>query len=916
VTGPDGKPVPVPTAQLRPNYGLATSSTVRENSGAGTRELVTRFVFDPLTTHLLATVSPTGARETKTYEDYDPATGQWGRPTSMTDPAGQTTRLSYASVGATAVDCAGSESVQSGALATITQPDGTTLSQVIDQGGGVARSTDGTTTSCVGTTEAPYAQASTVQGVGPSVLRTSYAFDGGSPLHLVARTTRAGGPTETEQTFLDSNGMPWQTIDATGTSTVSHWDPYTGRIDRVVETTRDGQQRSTSYTYAPGGGVATVAVDGRVLITNDYAPGGALLRSTLANGAVQTFTLDQNNNGRSAKTTFPDGTVIAETAEHSPSGRLLSRTVSGPTGSSTYTYDYNADGRLTAAKLAGAIPARATAWRNEYDGVSGRNGNRSSKTWTMADGTTQTTNFTYSDGNRLLTASSGRIAGTIEYDAAGRATRIGRDTIAYDAAGHVLSVGDGTRTYAFSDNGQTTTFTEQQDGETRSVTAKLAGRSLILGRDGGIEGQIVTVASGVTAFLAADGSVQRWSFDDMLGNTAWSSTGDAAPRLTHLYSPGGEPISVDRTTDPRSAIDLVADAVGWQSGHGASTLRLATPLVMIGSRVYTPDGGRWLEPDPSLNGSTNAYEYAVGDPINQVDPSGNASWGWLIGAVVATVVGLSIGAVTAGVGGGLAAQVAFGVVAGAVSGAGGEVATQLADSGGEFDGIDWASVGIAAGIGGAVGGIASGLAGSSTRALRAGRNTRALSANAPGEAVVAAEGESTALAGARLSSAVDDAAEAATPRFSRASYADESFGVEAASRGSVTSSRSSVALELVDSVDALPEKLTKDFTHLDRRIRGLRAAHKDWYRSEGKLIEAQYKALNRSIDGSAGIAFGKSLTPGDQIKLADAYLNVAKFRKAGDRIGAARQMEKFMSLDIFAAPPPAAVESLPGGWRW
>ena len=640
------------------------------------------------------------------------------------------------------------------------------------------------------------------------------------------------------------------------------------------------------------------------------------MRSTLANGAVQTFALDQNNNGRSAKTTFPDGTVIAETAEHSPSGRLLSRTVSGPTGSSTFTYDSNADGRLIATKLAGTIPARASSWRNEYNAAPGRNGNRSSKTWTLANGTTQTTDFTYGDGNRLAAASSGRIAGTIEYDAAGRATKIGRDVISYDAAGHVLSVGDGTRTYAFSDNGQTTTLTEQHDGETRSVTAKLAGRSLILGRGGGIEGQIITVASGVTALLAADGSVQRWGYDDMLGNTAWSSTGDASPRLTHLYAPGGEPISVDRSTDPRSAIDLVADAVGWQSGHGASTLRLATPLVIIGSRVYTPDGGRWLEPDPSLNGSTNAYEYAIGDPINQVDPSGNASWGWLIGAVVATVVGLSIGAVTAGVGGGLAAQVAFGVVAGAVSGAGGEVATQLTDNGGEFDGIDWGSVGIAAGIGGAVGGIASGLAGSTTKALRSGRNTRALSANAPGEAVVAAEGKSAALAGARISSVVDDAVEVPARRFSRASYADNSFGVEAAGRASVTSSRSSVALELLDSVDTLPQKLKKDWTQLDRRIKGPRASQSAWYRSEGALIEDQYRAFNRSFNNPTGLAFAKSLTPAEQVKLARAYLNLNTLQRSGDRIGAARQMEKIMSMDIFAAPPPTALEALPGGWRW
>jgi RHS repeat-associated protein len=932
VTGPDGKQVPVPTAQLRPNYGLPTSSTVSENNGTGQRELVTRSVFDPQTLRLVATVAPSGARQTMTYEDYDPANGHWSRPTSSTDPSGSATRLSYAAPGSVATDCAGNESSQAGALATITLPDGTNLNQVFDQGGGVSRSSDGTTTSCVGTTGSSYVQASTVQGVGPSVLRKSYAFAGGSPLHVITTTTRRDGPTETEQAFLDSNGVPVRSIDAAGASTVTHRNPYTDDVEEIVETTRDGQRRTTSFTYAPGGGVATVAVNGRVLITNTYAPDGALLRSTLANGAVQTFALDTNNHGRAATTTFPDGTVISETATHSPAGRLLARTVTGPTGSSTFSYDYNRDGRLITSRLAGTIPTRAVAWHSEYDGPAGRNGNRTSKTWELADGTKRTTDFTYGSANRLATASNGRLAGSIDYDAAGRATRVGDDTITYDAGGHVLTVGDETRTYAFTDNGQTTTFTERTGATTRSVTATIAGDSLILDQGGAIAGQVITVAKGVTALLDKDGDVTRWVYDDMLGNATWTSRDNAAPTKTHLYAPGGEPISVDRTSDPRTPADLVTDALGWQRGHGASTLRLSTPLVMIGSRSYTPDGGRWLQPDPLTNGSTNAYEYAIGDPINQVDPSGNASSGWIWGAIAATVIGAAMGAVTGGLGAVVAVQIAFGVVTGAVSGAVGEVITQLVDNGGNGDQVNWASVGIAAGIGAAAGGVSAGITGSlaKAKALKPGRNTRALAANAPDETAAAKAGGSVRRV--RWADQIDDGGTQPFQGPQRAPYAREAFDIPPAGRAAVrpSTNRPNWALEKAKDrayAGASDEELMSMFSfRSEAQLHPTRT--QAWYRAEGKLVEQQFNGLSTSIwsDKATTQVFFDALDPTTKhtlmydLGVLKRLMLVAEATKRPEDVhAAALAMKEVMNLKVFSAPPPQALDAIPGAnvvWNW
>jgi RHS repeat-associated protein len=689
-------------------------------------------VYDKVTTQLLETIAPSGAKQTRTYEPYDPAKGQWGRSTSVTDASGRTTTSTFAAADAVATDCQGIQLAQEGAQQSVTLAGGSTISQVVAPGGGAVKTTDGTTTTCGSTLPKDVGTASTTTGVGPEVTNTNTQYVNGNPLVLSSSTT-SQGRTDTTISRLDSNGDLWETTDNFGTKTVVQSDPFSGLVTRKTETTAAGETRTIDYTYAPNQAVATITVNGRLLLTNEYAADGRQLRTVLANGAVQTFELDANNNGKKIETTFPDGTVISETAVRSASGRLLSRTLSGPTGTSTYTYRYNVDGRLVHTTLTGTIPTTATEWHSQYDGPTGLNGDRASKTTTLADGTKQTIAFTYGPDNRPLTVSDGRLKGDIAYDAAGRATRVGGVDLAYDATGQLLSAADGSRSYTITDGGNTTTLRRTlPDGTTSVVSVSASGDTLMLGPDKKIEGQLVNLDSGINVVLDKSGAPARWLYEDMLGNTTWRSTGNAAPQRTHLYAPFGEPISVQRGTTPATPIDLVVNSLGWASGRGARTYRLAAPLMSIGARLYTPDAGRWLAPDPSLNGSFNAYEYAIGDPINMSDPSGNSPSGALLGLIASVVIGVVIGVFTFGIGtavttAGLAAvavQVAVAAVIGAISGAVGDIVQQSSDKG--WSNIDWAQVGIAAGTGAWMGAATAGVGAWVTKVLPIGFVARKL----------------------------------------------------------------------------------------------------------------------------------------------------------------------------------------------
>jgi RHS repeat-associated protein len=107
----------------------------------------------------------------------------------------------------------------------------------------------------------------------------------------------------------------------------------------------------------------------------------------------------------------------------------------------------------------------------------------------------------------------------------------------------------------------------------------------------------------------------------------------------------------------------------WQAQTGNETHELETPFVVMGARVYIPALGRFVQVDPRVGGSTNAYDYAGQNPVNLADPSGESFLDW-IPVIVSTVATIAIGAVLPPASGFL-----IGAVAGALVGAAGYTIT-------------------------------------------------------------------------------------------------------------------------------------------------------------------------------------------------------------------------------------------------
>jgi RHS repeat-associated protein len=107
------------------------------------------------------------------------------------------------------------------------------------------------------------------------------------------------------------------------------------------------------------------------------------------------------------------------------------------------------------------------------------------------------------------------------------------------------------------------------------------------------------------------------------GTTRFYVVTDLAGTPLLVTDANGAPVQSTQRDAYGAVIGGTAD-VAVPFGFAGGLEDPATGLVLLGSRDYDPQAGRWMQPDPSLyaSGQWNAFAYAGDDPTSLMDQTG------------------------------------------------------------------------------------------------------------------------------------------------------------------------------------------------------------------------------------------------------------------------------------------------------
>jgi RHS repeat-associated protein len=588
---------------------------VGETDAAGN---VTRFEFDVLD-RPVRTLYADGAQETLAYDDAGRVvrkgdvlggTTQFAyddldRIVAVTDPLGNTTRYAY--TGAL------------GSPSAVTDANGHVTRHTYDASGRQLSTTFADGSSETSTYDASGRRVESTNGAGE---RNRWAFDArGRP----ASVTLADGSVET-YTYTPDGQLASATA-ARGTVTFAY-DDVTRRVVRVTEPDggyvryeydasglrtlvahgNAGGERALRYTFDALGRIATMTDPEGGVTRQSFDATGRLAVLTRPGGVTTAYTYDARGRARTITDRAPGGALIAQTTyTRDAAGNVLR--VDRADGTRV-DYAYDALSRVVAETryAGGAVAARASF---AYDAA----GNR-----IAAGNPGSPSTFVYGSDDRLLSG-----AGVAyDYDAAGR-----RVAAHWDASGVPR-----TARYRWDSRDRLVQFTGDgadvhryaygADGVRQAKTGPAGVETLLADRDH---------PSGVAQLLRATLPSRTDLFD-------WTDALAAAHEGASAYAPLADALgSVGMMVDAAGGVadTLRYDAFGAlvsQSGATAATHRFAgevadpeSGLVYLRARYYDPATGTFLSRDP-LQGdvdnplSRNRYAYALDNPVNRRDPTG------------------------------------------------------------------------------------------------------------------------------------------------------------------------------------------------------------------------------------------------------------------------------------------------------
>ncbi|GEK80086.1 hypothetical protein ABA31_14370 [Agrococcus baldri] len=647
--------VTIPGSALRPDYGLATTTTVTDQAPAGLTD-----VAAPTTTATFAYQHP------------------WLGQATSSSIAGLTTRLSFEAPGAesllrrterrlpaanTSDAPAGAGTAthyygelehgpavcgipagtpQYGMAQTIQGPiaaDGSrvTTHYVYDEWGRAAGTKiDGDTGwSCTtyddrGRVTAQSAAGRT--GVPGHTVTTTYTPTAAGMRVATTGRAVAGSPNgSTVTTTTDLLGRVTQYTDVFGTVTVPTYQARTGRLVSTTTTPAGQPAQSTGFVYDRDGKITSVSVNGTVTATPSYDQVAQLTSVAYAGGASLTgIARDGTGRGTGQTWSFPSGGDVTETAARSQSGRILEHVIGQDGQSYRSAYKYDGAGRLVQATIPGHVLSYGFAATGGCgpNTAAGASGNRTSLTdvWTAPGQTarTTTTAYCYDWADRLQSSTvtgpaagahavaDGLAPGEIAYDVRGNTTKLADATLRYDAANaHAgTSYADGTVvTIARDATGRVAARTTDPAGSDPAVTV----RYLYAGDADEPFAQLedttlrrhVELPGGATVTITGGG--REWQYPSMLGHTITTGDGTTSSPV-QLYDPYGQPLEQGTYALGTIAADdtgTTADRTGWHQAAAriADTAGTVT-IIAMGARLSSQPSAASSRPTPSKAAST------------------------------------------------------------------------------------------------------------------------------------------------------------------------------------------------------------------------------------------------------------------------------------------------------------------------
>jgi RHS repeat-associated protein len=622
--------------------------TATAKPGSPLSSLVTTSTYDPTFNKPTSITDPRGLVTTMSYDGSGNVTsviadaGNFNARTNFAyngigqvlttkDPIGSTTQFTYDNVGnitSTTRDAGGNglNQVTSfsytpvGDVATATDPNGNVTTSTYDAARRLL------------TTTSPASPAA------PSGVETTLSYDADG--RVLQNQQSAGGTTlRTTSATYTPTGKPKTTTDANGNVTRFSYDA----LDRLVSTT-DAMGRVTTTVYDTLGRQTQVinpAIQAMPLLAQAYTPNGRLASLTDANTNATSFAYDGFD--RLATTTYPGGST--ETFTYDANGNVLTRktranatitltydtlnrlaTKTPPSPAPVVTYSYDLLGRLKSASDAGAaIPAAVPptdsavqyATSYAYDALNRLTGvsfDPAPAVTPPSSGASVTFAHSYNRANQR--------AGQTTTDNSWWSTPAATpSTVSYtaDALNRYTAVGAVTPTY--DSNGNLTgdgTFTLGYDAENRLVSASGAGNTVSYAYDAQGRRKSKTVNGATTIFVTDADNREVLEYDGASGQVLrWYAYGlGPNDALGQINVPAGT-----RTT---LIPDLLGSIIGTLDSAGALTkigyAPYGAPSNAIGPFRFT---GQRI--DPETNGlhyyRARMYSPAWGRFL-QTDPIG------------------------------------------------------------------------------------------------------------------------------------------------------------------------------------------------------------------------------------------------------------------------------------------------------